>query len=96
MAKQKRLARAVLEVNPGGPPGKRWVVTQPVFDLEGVDVVSHAETKFALKSAAIAYARTRARSIYAGGRPSQVLIKGRDGKIQTEHTYGDDPRRTPG
>ena len=28
--------------------------------------------------------------------PSQVVIHRRDGRIQTEHTYGDDPRRTKG
>jgi uncharacterized protein DUF2188 len=29
-------------------------------------------------------------------KPSQVVIKGRNGRIQTEYTYGNDPRRTPG
>lgn len=28
--------------------------------------------------------------------PAQLRIKGRDGKIQTEHTYGADPRRHEG
>jgi hypothetical protein len=28
--------------------------------------------------------------------PSQLFIKGRDGRIQDERTYGDDPRRTKG
>jgi Uncharacterized protein conserved in bacteria (DUF2188) len=27
---------------------------------------------------------------------AQVIIKGLDGKIQSERTYGADPRRTPG
>jgi len=27
---------------------------------------------------------------------SQVVIKGQNGRIQREYTYGEDPRRTPG
>lgn len=27
---------------------------------------------------------------------SQLLIKGKDGRIQTEHTYGNDPKKYPG
>ena len=26
----------------------------------------------------------------------QVIVHRQDGSIETEHTYGDDPRRTPG
>lgn len=37
---------------------------------------------------AVAYARVC--------RPSQLFIKGRDGKVQDERTYGADPRRTRG
>lgn len=29
-------------------------------------------------------------------QPAQVIIHGRDGRIRTEYTYGNDPRRTPG
>ena len=28
--------------------------------------------------------------------PSQLFVKGKDGRIQDERTYGDDPRRTKG
>lgn len=28
--------------------------------------------------------------------PSQLVIHGAGGRIQTEHTYGDDPKRSPG
>ena len=28
--------------------------------------------------------------------PSQLLIKGKDGKIEKEYTYGSDPRNIPG
>jgi hypothetical protein len=39
------------------------------------------------------------RQAAAAGRASghaQVVIKGRDGRIQSERTYGADPRRTKG
>jgi hypothetical protein len=36
------------------------------------------------------------RRICRENQPSQLRIKGRDGRIQTEHTYGADPRRYKG
>jgi hypothetical protein len=33
----------------------------------------------------------RARELGRANNPGQVIIHGRDGKIQTEHTYGGDP-----
>lgn len=38
----------------------------------------------------------RAKDIARSAPLGQVIIKGEDGKIQTEHTYGKDPRRSPG
>lgn len=29
-------------------------------------------------------------------KPAQVVVHGRDGRIRTEYTYGDDPRDIPG
>lgn len=37
-----------------------------------------------------------ARKLAKNQRPSQVLIHGRDGRIQEERTYGQDPERTEG
>ena len=37
-----------------------------------------------------------ARSLAQAAAPSQVIIHTRDGKIEKEHTYGDDPRNVPG
>ncbi len=39
---------------------------------------------------------THARDLAKANRPSQIIIHTRDGKIETEHTYGDDPPETPG
>lgn len=36
------------------------------------------------------------RIIARGRQPSQLVIKGRNGRIQTEHTYGNDPERYKG
>lgn len=33
----------------------------------------------------------RARELALNNQPSQVIVQGRDGKIQTEWTYGNDP-----
>jgi hypothetical protein len=37
-----------------------------------------------------------ARELAKANEPSQVIIHTRDGKFETEYTYGDDPRDTPG
>jgi uncharacterized protein DUF2188 len=45
---------------------------------------------------------TKAEAVQAGAREgranghAQLIIKGRNGRIQDERTYGADPRRTPG
>jgi Uncharacterized protein conserved in bacteria (DUF2188) len=38
----------------------------------------------------------RARELGRAQTLGQVVIQGRDGRFQTEWTYGQDPRRTPG
>ena len=37
-----------------------------------------------------------ARELARASEPSQVIVHTRDGRFETEFTYGDDPRRTPG
>jgi len=37
-----------------------------------------------------------ARDLAKANQPSQIVIHTRDGRIETEHTYGDDPRDIPG
>lgn len=48
--------------------------------------------KFRLKTEAIA----RAKELAKRARLGQVIIHKKDGKIQTEYTYGDDPKGTRG
>lgn len=38
----------------------------------------------------------KAKEVAKNAPLGQVIVQGRDGKIQTEYTYGQDPRRTPG
>ena len=47
---------------------------------------------FRTKDQAVRAGKTRAKAAELG----QLIVKGRDGKIQTEYTYGKDPRRTKG
>lgn len=37
-----------------------------------------------------------AREVARANQPSQIVIHTRDGRIETEHTYGDDPSDIPG
>jgi len=48
------------------------------------------------KAEAVRRAREYARQEFDDGFLSQLVVHGRDGRIQTEHTYGRDPKRTPG
>lgn len=70
-------ARKVVDVNPR--PDKRWEAK-----TEGT---SRAAKVTETKAEAIEAAKQIAKNAPLG----QVRIKGEDGKIQTEHTYGKDP-----
>lgn len=70
------MARKVVRVNPA-PEG--WKVQSAG--------TTRADSVHDVKSDAV----TRAKEIAKAAPTGQVVIKGRDGKIQTEHTYGKDP-----
>lgn len=83
--KQKRL---VVRVSPAKAPGqpagwaiKRGAVTWDVYDR---------------KSDAVSEARDLAKAELARGGLAQLVVHGRNGKIQEERTYGKDPRRSKG
>jgi uncharacterized protein (DUF433 family) len=77
---EKKVERQVYEVVPHSKDG--WDVKK-----EGR---SRASAHHATKAAAVADARERAKAAPLG----QVRLKGRDGRIQNEWTYGKGPRRT--
>lgn len=58
----------------------------------GAEVVSKHKTQAAAWDAS----RSSAKAVERAGGVAQARRKGEDGKIQTEHTYGDDPRKTKG
>lgn len=66
-----------------------WVLRTP----KGTDVNQPGRTKRAVVSMGRRLARTRWED---RGEPTQLVIHGRDGRIQTEHTYGRDPERFGG
>ncbi len=48
------------------------------------------------KDEAVTAGRKLARELHQSGGLAQVVVHREDGSFETEHTYGDDPRRTPG
>lgn len=77
--------RRVWDVEPRKSGSKPWAVQR-----EGTE---RADSLHDRKSDAIERARELARE--AGPR-GQMRVKNRDGQIQYEHTYGNDPERSPG
>ncbi len=61
-----------------------WDLTKP----GAARAVAHFDTK----AEAVEAGREKARA----AEPGQLIIKGQNGRIQTEHTYGNDPERYPG
>jgi hypothetical protein len=74
--------RRIYDVSPDG--GEGWSVKR-----RGADKATRNTEN---KDAAIDAARTRAKNADEG----QIVIRGQDGKIQREHTYGNDPERRKG
>ena len=68
------------------PDLQRWTVSR-----EGLRVQS-----FRLKDDAVASAVLQARIEKDLGQVTQLFIKGKDGQIQDERTYGRDPRGSKG
>lgn len=59
---------------------------------EGARVISG----FASKRKAIDEGRLAGRSYWDAGRLAQLVVKGKNGRIMFENTYGKDPRRHKG
>lgn len=76
--------RIRFEVLPSGDG--RWDITRDSVVVDWCDK----------KENAVAMAVTRCHVARAAGQRCQLLIKGKDGQIQDERTYDDDPREIPG
>ena len=73
---------------------RKKVVVQPTKGGPGWDVVTPTgTTHYVTKQPAVDQGRRVAKGIPT---PSQLVIKGQNGRIQTEHTYQDDPKRYKG
>jgi len=55
-----------------------------------------AEASFGSKAEAEEAGKKRGHELLARGQDAQLVIHREDGSIETEHTYGHDPRKTPG
>ena len=75
------MARDVLHVLPAGDD--KWRVA-PEGSMTG--------PTFEDKENAIRYAKDQAKAAQLG----QIIVHGRDGRIQYENTYGEDPRQRKG
>jgi hypothetical protein len=75
-------ARKVYHVVPNSS-AEKWVVSQENAEFR---------REFDTKEEAVQFAKERAR----GEEPSQVKVHKKDGNMEYESTYGDDPVRSPG
>jgi hypothetical protein len=75
------MPRTIFTVGPA--VGEGWEVSG-----NGQNSMKHFERK----NEALKWARQTARQ----SQPSQLRVKGANGRIQTEYTYGSDPRETKG
>lgn len=66
---------------------RRWILK---IDAEPV------KDTFRLKLFALGAARALCRDFHSNGELAQLVVFKRNGQIQTEHTYGDDPVETKG
>jgi hypothetical protein len=74
--------RVVYHVVPNSS-GEKWVVSQERAEFR---------REFDTKDEAVDFAKERARKEELG----QVKVHKKDGNMEYESTYGDDPRRSPG
>ena len=77
-------ARKVYHIVPNPGQEKDWKIKEENID-EPVGLFSNKEE-----------AIERAKEIAKANEPSQIIIHREDGQIQTEYTYGDDPRKYKG
>ena len=70
-----------------GKGNKLWML------LRGKEIVQESKTKVEALKAGVAMARDLR---YSEGTPSQLVVHGKDGKIQFERTYGKDPEKHKG
>lgn len=91
--------RVVFRVQPTAPidvAPYQWKVTRSTAKRQPPGMLLRAFGLFRWKWQAILFARQNAKSVHRAGGRAQVVIHGKDGRIKTEWTYGDDPERSRG
>jgi hypothetical protein len=75
-------------------PARQRITVSPAKGGDGwtLNISGGAETRFPTKTEAVRAGASEGRH----NGHSQLIIKGRNGRIQSERTYGKDPRRTKG
>lgn len=79
----KRIVFSIVPCDDGG-----WLIKHGPFSM--------LERWHRMKSSALGIAAAKGRALRDAGKLAQLVIHGKDGRIQSERTYGKDPRRTPG
>lgn len=77
-------ARKVYHIVPNPGQEKDWKIKEENID-EPLGLFSNKEE-----------AIEKAKEIAKANEPSQIIVHREDGQIQTEYTYGDDPRKYKG
>lgn len=77
--------RTVYHITPGNDPTRKWQV-------EHKDGRRAVREPHRTQREAIEAARRQAE----GHQPAEVVVHGRDGRVRTAYTYGNDPRTLPG
>ena len=78
---------------------KRYVARVEYLAAKHVWVVvtGHGRERFVTQKSAISYAVDLCRQTWHDdGRPAQLVLHGKNGRIRWERTYGHDPRRFKG
>jgi hypothetical protein len=76
--------RKVYHIVPNSGQEKDWKIKEEKVD-EPIGLFSNKEE-----------AIEKAKEIAKANEPSQIIVHREDGQIQTEYTYGDDPREYKG
>ena len=78
------------------PTGRKDRKADPTLLRWSVTRDGERKNTFKLKPDAVESARLQARLEHDLGQLTQLIIKGKDGQIQDERTYGADPERSKG
>jgi len=77
---------------------QRYVMHLAHTNFDGLWHLHHdgmALAAYETKAEGEAAGEEQARELWSSGRPAQLVVHRKDGSIECEYTYGDDPERSP-